>query len=105
MPKPKLLTVEYVDGLRVNFLELNGAIGEWGAAWRYDDDRRVESTQFRTQEARPAGHFTLLLHGIEQMMLTGKPTWNVERTLLDQRHARRAAAIPGARQRRSRRPI
>jgi hypothetical protein len=27
-------------------------------------------------------HFTWLLHGIEQMMLTGKPSWNVERTLL-----------------------
>ncbi len=27
-------------------------------------------------------HFTLLLHGIEQMMLTGKPSWTVERTLL-----------------------
>ena len=82
VPNPKLLTVEYIDGLRVNFLELNGAINEWGAAWRYDDDRRIESTQFRTQEARPAGHFALLLHGIEQMMLTGNPTWNVERTLL-----------------------
>ena len=27
-------------------------------------------------------HFTFMLHGIEEMMLTGKPAWNVERTLL-----------------------
>jgi hypothetical protein len=27
-------------------------------------------------------HFTWQLHGIEQMILTGKPSWDVERTLL-----------------------
>jgi len=27
-------------------------------------------------------HFTYLLHGIEQMMLTGNPSWPVERTLM-----------------------
>ncbi len=79
---PKLLMIEYTDGLRAFLLELNGAVGEWSAAWRYQDDGRIESTQFWTQEARPGAHFTLLLNGIEQMMLSGKPSWNVERTLL-----------------------
>jgi hypothetical protein len=79
---PKLMIVEYEDGLRAFILEMNGAVGSWTAAWRYRDDRRIESTQFRTQEARPAAHFTQLLHGIEQMMLTGKATWPAERTLL-----------------------
>ena len=82
VPKPKLLVVEYADGLRAFLLELNGAVGEWSAAWRYAEGRRIESTHFWTQEGRPAAHFTLLLHGIERMMLTGKPSWNVERTLL-----------------------
>src|SRR5262245_5344618 len=82
VPKPKLMIVEYTDGLRAFLLELNGAVGEWSAAWRYREDRLVESAQLWTQEARPAAHFTLLLHGIERMMLTGKPAWNVERTLL-----------------------
>jgi hypothetical protein len=27
-------------------------------------------------------HFTGMLNGIEQMILNGKPSWNVERTLL-----------------------
>ncbi len=58
------------------------AASAWTAAWRYADDGRIESTQFRTQEARPAYHFQLLLNGIGQMMVTGKPSWNVERTLL-----------------------
>jgi hypothetical protein len=82
VPQPLLMAVEYSDGLRAFVLELNGAVGAWTAAWRYRDDHRVESTQFWTQEARPAAHFTLLLHGIEAMMLTGKPSWPVERTLL-----------------------
>jgi hypothetical protein len=79
---PKLFRVEYVDGLRAHLLELAGAATEWTAAWRYADDGRIESSQFWTQEGRPGMHFTLLLHGIEQMILTGKPSWNVERTLL-----------------------
>ena len=79
--EPKLFRIEYADGLRAHVLELNGAAGEWSAAWRYADGH-TESSLFWTQEGRPAGHFTLLLHGIEQMMLTGKPSWNVERTLL-----------------------
>src|SRR4051812_6865361 len=80
--KPLLMIVEYEDGLRALIVELNGAVGAWTAAWRYQDDGRVESTQFWTQEARPGAHFTVLLNGIESMMLTGIPAWPVERTLL-----------------------
>jgi hypothetical protein len=80
--QPKLLLVEYEDGLRASLVELNGDVGVWTAAWRYQEGRKIESTEFWTQEARPAAHFSLLLEGIEKMMLTGKPTWPVERTLL-----------------------
>jgi len=82
VPQPRLFRLEYADGLRAHLLELNGAAGEWSGAWRYADDDRIESSLFWTQEGRPAMHFTVLLNGIEQMMLTGKPAWNVERTLL-----------------------
>jgi hypothetical protein len=80
-PEPVLFVINYQDGLRANVLTLNGAVAEWASAWRYADDT-MESTLFWTQEARPFGHFTLLLMGIEQMMHTGKPAWPVERTLL-----------------------
>jgi hypothetical protein len=79
--QPKLFRLEYADGLRANIFELNGAAGEWSAAWRYADDR-MESSLFWVQEGRPGMHFTWLLHGIEQMILTGKPSWPAERTLL-----------------------
>jgi hypothetical protein len=78
---PRLFILEYTDGFRAHIFELNGAAAEWTGAWR-NETGAVESTQFWTQEGRPGMHFTWLLHGIEQMMLTGKPTWNVERTLL-----------------------
>jgi hypothetical protein len=82
VPAPRLFRIEHADGLRVNVLELNGYASEWAAAWRYLSDGHIESAQFWTQEGRPAAHFTLLLQGIERMMLTGRPSWNVERTLL-----------------------
>jgi hypothetical protein len=80
--QPKLFRLEYADGLRANIFELNGAAGEWSAAWRYEDDGRMESSLFWVQEGRPGMHFTWLLHGMEQLMLTGKPSWPAERTLL-----------------------
>ncbi len=80
--KPLLFTLEYEDGWKSHFLELNGAIGEWATAWSYRDDDEIDSALFWTQEGRPAMHFTWLLNGIEEMILTGEPTWNVERTLM-----------------------
>lgn len=83
MKDPVLFILEYKDGLKAYVFTLNGAVGEWSAAWRYKDEpARDESAYFFTQEARPFMHFTYLLQGVEQMMLTGKPTWPVERTLL-----------------------
>jgi hypothetical protein len=81
VPHPVLFQIEYADGLKANVLTLNGAVGEWSAAWRYADDT-VESALFYTQEARPFMHFAFLVSGIDEMMQTGKPTWPVERTLL-----------------------
>jgi hypothetical protein len=79
--QPVLFIIDYADGLRANVLTLNGAVGEWSIAWRHDDGRQ-ESTLFYTQERRPFLHFSFLTQGVEQMMLTGKPAWPVERTLM-----------------------
>ena len=79
---PTLFQVTYRDGLSVQILTLNGAVGEWSAAWRYQGDPAVHASLAYTQEARPLMHFTYLLRGIEQMFLTGRPAWPAERTLL-----------------------
>lgn len=79
--EPVLFVIDYADGFRASVLTLNGAVGEWSVAWRYDDDT-TQATLFHTQEARPFMHFAYLVDGIDRMMQTGKPSWPVERTLL-----------------------
>ncbi len=82
VPRPVLFQMEYNDGMQANVFTLNTAVGEWAAAWREAGTPEPKSTLFWTQEARPLGHFSFLLRGIEKMVHTGKPAWPVERTLL-----------------------
>ena len=79
--EPALFVLDYEDGLRASILTLNGAVGEWGVAWKYDNGQTA-STCFWTQEARPFMHFAYLLQGVEKMIHTGQPTWPPERTLV-----------------------
>ncbi|MCA9040600.1 MAG: hypothetical protein KDA65_09665 [Planctomycetaceae bacterium] len=80
--EPVLFIINYNDGLKASVLTLNGPVNEWTVAWRNADTGKSTATTFWTQEARPFMHFTYLLKGAEKMFHTGKPTWNVERTLL-----------------------
>jgi hypothetical protein len=82
VPRPVAFVIEYRDGFKATVLTLNHAIGEWSIAWRQEGAPDAEAALFWTQEARPLGHFSLLVRGIEEMIHTGKPTWPVERTLL-----------------------
>jgi hypothetical protein len=78
---PVLFVVEYLDGLRAYILTLNGAVNEWGVAWKTVNGQK-KSTTFWTQEARPYMHFTYLVKGTEKMFHSGQPTWPAERTLM-----------------------
>jgi hypothetical protein len=77
---PTAFLIEYRDGFRATLLTLNPVNSDWAIAWKQGKEMR--STLFWTQEARPFGHFTFLLQGIEEMIHTRKPSWPVERTLL-----------------------
>jgi hypothetical protein len=78
---PVLFRIEYADGLKASVLTAPGPVNEWTIAWRTRSGAE-QSTLFWTQEERPFMHFAWLLNGIERMMLTGKPSWPAERTLL-----------------------
>lgn len=81
-PKPVLFILNFNDGLKVSILTLNSALNEWTVAWRDAEDDSITSTMFWTQEQRPFMHFNILLNDASKMFHSGKPTWNVERTLL-----------------------
>jgi len=82
VPNPTAFLIQYRDGFRAAILTLNPVNGNWCIGWRDTNLAEPQSTLFWTQEARPLGHFSLLLQGIERMFHTRRPVWPVERTLL-----------------------
>jgi hypothetical protein len=80
VPEPILFTSEHTDGLRVNLFTLNGLAMGWTAAWRYKDDR-IAATMFAGEHDAHRVRFDWQMRGVEDMVLTGKPSWPAERTL------------------------
>jgi hypothetical protein len=82
---PALFLVEYGDGFRGAVLMLNGYLTELAYAAR-NEDESIDSTWFRCQghgaEKGAYAHFSYLSLNAEQMFLTGKAQYPVERTLL-----------------------
>jgi hypothetical protein len=80
--EPEAFVVEYRDGFRGAVLMLYGLADEFLFAGRLRDQGQPVSTLFRLQEGKPFDHFARLNVGIQQMFLTGKSAYPVERTLL-----------------------
>jgi hypothetical protein len=80
--EPVLFALEYRSGLRAAVYLLNGHIETTGFAADIQGETEPVSTQIWLQPARPFSHFSGLVHSIERMMVTGRPLWPVERTLL-----------------------
>ena len=76
---PVAFLIEYADGFRAASLMLNGYIRGWGYAGRVDG--QVQGMEVHTPRD-PSGHFSYLGLNIQEMFLTGKPQYPVERTLL-----------------------
>jgi len=79
--EPILFAIEYVDGLKVNLFTLNGLVTGWSSAWSYKDGRS-SATLLASEATHDNIRFDWLMKGVEDMYLTGKPSWPVERTLM-----------------------
>ncbi len=80
---PALFVIEYNDGLRAACYLLNGAVSNWAFAAKRKDASAIESCAFGLPDrSRPLPHFDGLVYCIEQLFVTGKPLYPVERTLL-----------------------
>lgn len=81
---PVLFLVEYRDGLKGAALMLNGYVRSLAYAARVDG--QVQACEFRLQghggEGGAYAHFSYLGLNVEEMFLTGCPSYPVERTLL-----------------------
>ena len=81
--RPALFLLEYKDGLRTASYLLDGHVSEFEFAAELDDRPEPAATQFVLAGARrPLPHFDGLVKCIEDLFVTGRPVYPVERTLL-----------------------
>lgn len=80
--EPSAVLIEYLDGFRASMLMMDGKVGEFLFAAQVKGRPEPVSTLFWLQEPDPFAHFALLADSADQMFVSGKPTYAVERTLL-----------------------
>jgi hypothetical protein len=79
---PKAVLIGYRDGLQATLLMLPGASGDYTAAVRVGRRGEIISTKFLLPPDPNVAYSACLAHHIEQMIVTGEPSYPVERTLL-----------------------
>lgn len=77
---PAVYLLEYVDGLRTATFLLNGFMRGWGYAGRTEG--KVSGMEVFLGPEDPHPHFSYLSLNIQEMFLTGRPQYPIERTLL-----------------------
>ncbi len=81
--RPVLFLLQYRDGLPAAVYMLNGHVAGWEFAAKLKDRAEPVSTNFGALDnRRPLVHFDGLVHCIEELFVTGRPVYPVERTLL-----------------------
>jgi hypothetical protein len=83
---PMQYRIEYKDGLKATLFLLNGLVRDFTVALRIGKDVQPLSTQMYlpgfARGQTLSDFFNPLAHHIEEMFLTGKPPYPIERTLL-----------------------
>ena len=83
---PVAFLIEYRDGLKAVADMINGHNSGWAVAGKLKGKADPIATYFgqsrQSDRARPLAHFDGLVHCMEEMFVTGKPLYPVERTLL-----------------------
>jgi len=82
---PAVFVLEYRDGLQAAAYMLEGQVTAWSFAASLKGQSEPVSTLFLQGDepgSRPFPHFDGLVHCMEEMFITGKPLYPVERTLL-----------------------
>lgn len=77
---PALFHIEYRDGFRAAVLMLNGYVKDFGFACR--TGQGILATEVYLQNEPPHAHFSYLSLNVEEMFVTGVPSYPVERVLL-----------------------
>lgn len=80
-PDPALFVLEYADGTKGFILQFKRLVEQWGFAFRCRDGK-VIAARCDSDLERPFAHFERLTRMIETFILTGKPPFPMERTLL-----------------------
>ena len=83
---PVAFLIEYMDGLKAVACIFNGQTSGWTFAAKRKGTAEPLATHFGqprdSAHSRPLAHFDGLVHCVEEMFITGKPVYPVERTLL-----------------------
>lgn len=83
---PVAFLIDYRDGLKAAAYMLDGHSSGWAVAGKVKGVADPVATFFgqpsQSDRARPLAHFDGLVHCMEEMFVTGKPVYPVERTLL-----------------------
>ena len=94
---PVAYRFEYADGLKATMLLMNGLVGDFTFAARLKGQAEPLSTLFYLPPNPNVDYSAALMSKAEEMFLTGKAPYPIERTLLTTRPGRGRDAVAGRR--------